>query len=192
MCSERTKVDVECLPRKGKGRNITCHWKYRVKYAYRATHFQTRPYFGVGVQHQDPVGLPSRKKERRYPVLQRDVCAPGSFWTGVAKRKRLTPKGILTPKCPFRSESLSRKQEPFYPVGYTHRPTKLGMVSRHQQGGESIICTEIFCICYFVYPVFYSKNYNFLQHLTCNTAHCAQFGKEHLCLLAVIVQFRHD
>jgi len=64
-------------------------------------------------------------------VLQRDVWAPGLVWKGVAKRKRLTTKGVLTPKCPFLSESLSRKQEPFYTVGYAHRPTKLGVVSRH-------------------------------------------------------------
>jgi len=72
-----------------------------------------------------------KKEERIYPMLQRDVWAPGSFWTGAAKRKRLTPKGVLTPKCPFLSESLSRKQEPFYPVGYAHRSTNLGVVSRH-------------------------------------------------------------
>ena len=64
-------------------------------------------------------------------MLQRDVWAPGSVSTGVAKRKFLTPKGVLTSKSSFLSESLSRKQEYFYPVGYTHMHIKLGVVSGH-------------------------------------------------------------
>jgi hypothetical protein len=72
----------------------------------------------------------------------------------VEKRKPPTSTGVLTPKASFHNESLSRKQESFYPVGYTHKPTTLGVVSRHSQGVGSIICKEIFSLFYFVYPVF--------------------------------------
>ena len=70
-----------------------------MKYMYRATHFQPRPYFGAGVQHQDPAVLTPRKKQI-YPILQRDGWAPGLVWTGVEKRKPLTPTGVVTPKRP--------------------------------------------------------------------------------------------
>ena len=68
--------------------------------------------------------------ETRYPVLQKAGWAPSSVWTGVEKRKPLTHTGVLTPERPFRSKSLSRKQESFCPLGYTHRPKTLGVVSR--------------------------------------------------------------
>jgi hypothetical protein len=68
--------------------------------------------------------------ETNYPILQEDEWAPGSVWTGVEKRKPFTHTGVLTPKLPFCSESLTRKQESFYPVGYTHRTKTLGVVSR--------------------------------------------------------------
>ena len=55
LCYGWTKVEVECFQGKGKGRNITCHWRYRLKYRYTATHFETRPDIGVSVHHEDPV-----------------------------------------------------------------------------------------------------------------------------------------
>ena len=126
-----TKVDAQCLQGKAKVRDITCHWRYRVKYRYRATHFQYRTYenFRVSVQHQNRPF--SHKNVTKYPILKTDGWSSVSFRTGVQKRKRLTTTGVLTPKRPFRSESLTRKQKSFYPVWYTHRPTALGVVSRH-------------------------------------------------------------
>jgi len=71
------------------------------------------------------------EKGTRYPVLQTDGWPPGSIWTGVEKRTSLRATEFLTPKDSFRSESITRKQESFYLVGYSHRPTKLDVVSRH-------------------------------------------------------------
>jgi len=83
-----------------------------MKYWYTATHFQPRPYFGVGVQQQDPAVLPPQK-ETRYEILQKGGWAPGMVLTDVKKRKPLKPTGFLTPNHPFCSESLSWKQEFF-------------------------------------------------------------------------------
>jgi hypothetical protein len=83
-----------------------------MKYRYTATHFQPRPYFGVGVQHQGPVVLHPEKKTR-YEILQKDRWAPSVDLTGIEKRKPLTSTGVLTPNNPFRSQSLSWKLELF-------------------------------------------------------------------------------
>ena len=130
LCYGWTKFDVECLQGKGNGRNIICYWRYRVKYWYTTTHFHPRPYFGVGVQHKVPTILPP-EKETRYQILQNDGWAKGAVLMGVGKRILLTPTGVLTPNHPFRSQSLSRKQESFCPVVHTHRPTTLSVISRH-------------------------------------------------------------
>jgi len=98
------------------------------------------------------------ENETKNPIIQMDGWAPGSVWTGIEKRKSVTPTAILTPKRPFRGETLTRKQETFYPVEYTHRPTALSEVSRKIQGEGNIICAELFSLFYFRIQFFLVKN----------------------------------
>ena len=50
---------------------------------------------------------------------------------GRGKEKISYTQGGSNLKNSFLSESMSRKLEYFYPVGYTHMHTKLGVVSGH-------------------------------------------------------------
>ena len=63
LCYGLNSLDLECLQGKCKFFNITSHWRYRVKYMCRPTHFQTRPYFEVSLHYQDSVVLLRRKQQ---------------------------------------------------------------------------------------------------------------------------------
>ena len=165
LCYGWITVDVECLQGKGNGGNITCHWRYRVKHRYTATHFQTRPDIAVSVQAQRSGRFPP-EKETKYQILQRNGWAPGSVWTGVEKRKLTKSTGDLTPKPSFHNKSLSRKQETFYPVIHTHTHIRLQLwVWYHdiKRVWEVSFAQKYFLNVIFYIHFFPSKNSNLLH-----------------------------
>ena len=89
------------------------------------------------------------ENERKYPIKQMGGWALCSVWTGVEKRKSLTYTGVLTAKRPFRSESITRKEESFYTVGYTHRPITLS-VWYHDNNWVWEISFVLNCSLYFI------------------------------------------
>jgi hypothetical protein len=160
LCYGCTKVDAQCL--QGKVRNITCHWGTEWSKGIELIIFNVGPILEWIFNTRTGRFVP--ENETKYPILQTDGWAPGSVWTGVEKRKPVTNTGVLTPKLPFRSESLTRKQETFTLYDTHISPQHWGWYqynSRVWEGSFVQKCSLYFILC--IQASYSSKNSNLLH-----------------------------